>query len=235
MEVFTILACCLLCIEASNKISQYEKCSHKSLDSLNLTLESESLFQCARQCSSIDLICKTFSYSSATNECSLGTCVTTKPTNDTNDNCVDIYVSSNVPKCDEVDGFTVMSYGLVNACVWFSNYTTNYDNASKACISKGAILYTVKQIEKLYILQRFKEKYWIGLTYRVNEKLYRWSDGALFPNTSYWKDIFSSGEPNYPGYENCVQYYIMGSQTLNDIICNTLLKYVCEIPCFVEK
>ncbi|KAK0065330.1 CD209 antigen-like protein 2 [Biomphalaria pfeifferi] len=139
--------------------------------------------------------------------------------------------------CDNTQvNFTVRSNVTFSSCLWISNNSLSYQNASDKCRALGASMYTIKVKEKLDILIDAAQEYtaalypWVGLDDIQQENVFRWSDDNSILNVSW--TIWQKDEPNNEGNQDCV-YYSFSRQLLNDWHCNGSLNYVCEmIPSF---
>ncbi|KAH9490013.1 hypothetical protein Btru_045033, partial [Bulinus truncatus] len=182
----------------------------------SVAIEIESLNECAMRCHDNMENCSAFSYDKQTLNCTLGECVISQPTMA----AVAIYQMEQ-PSCDSTAGFTVETNGHTFACLWWSNVTKNFTNAKLDCQARDSILATFKSLEKFQILQRKKEIIYIGLDDMEVEGVFRWHDDGSVLDSTYMKQIFRTGQPDYFTNDDCVQYV---NGTLYDVPCGSVSK-----------
>nr|QNH72465.1 toxin candidate TRINITY_DN34632_c0_g1_i3.p1 [Pachycerianthus maua] len=124
-------------------------------------------------------------------------------------------------------------------CYYFSTSTTNWYNAQKYCLGKGASLVCLSNsIEWLFIVKRIRQintvygtkDYWIGANDIASEGTWRCANGI--PGYLRWY----TGEPNNSGNEDCAHLYPNGY--MNDRECqnSSSCRFICEKAVFaVEK
>jgi hypothetical protein len=91
---------------------------------------------------------------------------------------------------------------------FYSNSTTNWQDAKNQCIQLGGHLATIADINEHNFLCQYtvlNQSPWIGLTDEVNEGQFVWVTGEPF-NFSYW----NSGEPNGGRSENYIHFTTNG-------------------------
>ncbi|XP_063963415.1 uncharacterized protein LOC129273234 [Lytechinus pictus] len=118
-----------------------------------------------------------------------------------------------------------------HSCYLFGSDTRSWSDARDYCQSQGADLVTIESDREFdflvdYYRHRYSSrKFWIGLTYRSSDGLWRYeTEHYTEPeSSSYWL----SGQPDSGGSgEDCVELYT--SQSLNDRACSTTNYYICE-------
>ena len=95
-------------------------------------------------------------------------------------------------------------------CYFWSNSVKSWNNAEQTCRHKGGNLASVSSHStNSYILRKWTERgikkndaLWIGGTDKVQENVWKWSDGAVWQFT-YW----GSGGRNPSGQGDCLQYF----------------------------
>ncbi|KAM9712387.1 collectin-12-like [Menidia menidia] len=119
------------------------------------------------------------------------------------------------------------SYG--NKCYFFSKDLHSFDDAKATCESKSASLLIIKDTEEQKWLKKQtlgKGYFWMGLTDRGEENVWRWLDGTE-PAFTNWKP----GQPDNWGHshergEDCAGLIHQG--LWNDFFCEDLISYICE-------
>ncbi|KAH9508911.1 hypothetical protein Btru_050461 [Bulinus truncatus] len=131
-------------------------------------------------------------------------------------------------QCITVPGFRLEKNLLASSCLWWSDMSMRFLDAKRYCESKGAFLASFKTLEKFQILQRQRQRYWIGLDDLGVDGTYQWHDGGKILSRQYMSLIFRKGEPNNRNRnEHCIEYSPI-SKLLNDNNCQLVLKFVCE-------
>uniref|UniRef100_A0A3P8UK04 Collectin-12 n=1 Tax=Cynoglossus semilaevis TaxID=244447 RepID=A0A3P8UK04_CYNSE len=114
------------------------------------------------------------------------------------------------------------------ACYFYSKDYLKFDEALSKCQSESASLLIINDEEEQEWLQKqtFKGYFWIGLTDRAEENVWRWLDGTK-PTFTYWKP----GQPDNWGHmhaegEDCAGLIYQGFW--NDFFCEDSISYICE-------
>ncbi|XP_061121431.1 collectin-12-like [Syngnathus typhle] len=116
-------------------------------------------------------------------------------------------------------------------CYTFSKYLHSFDDAMTACQRSSASLVIIHDVDEQEWLQKQtsgKGYFWIGLTDRAEENVWRWLDGS-HPAFTKWKP----GQPDNWGHghesgENCAGLTHNG--LWNDFSCEDLISYICQKP-----
>nr|XP_020442065.1 collectin-12 [Monopterus albus]XP_020442066.1 collectin-12 [Monopterus albus] len=114
-------------------------------------------------------------------------------------------------------------------CYFFSKDLHSFDDAKETCESKSASLLIINDMEEQKWLKKQifgKGYFWMGLTDREEENMWRWLDGTE-PAFTQWKP----GQPDNWGYghevgEDCAGLIHEG--LWNDFFCQDLISYICE-------
>ncbi|XP_048343469.1 hepatic lectin-like [Sphaerodactylus townsendi] len=113
-------------------------------------------------------------------------------------------------------------------CYYFSLEKLSWMQAKSRCDEQQSQLVVIKSMaEQNFIQTRTRnERYWIGLTDRDTEGVWRWVDESdYYSNFVYWKP----GEPNDSlRNEDCAHVWNNGEW--NDVYCTYLCYYICEKP-----
>ncbi|KAM4606769.1 collectin-12-like isoform 2-T2 [Polymixia lowei] len=114
-------------------------------------------------------------------------------------------------------------------CYYFSKELHSFDDSKAVCESKSASLLIISDMEEQKWLKRQtsgKGYFWMGLTDRDEENVWRWLDGTE-PSFTKWKpgqpDNWSHGHERG---EDCAGLIHDGSW--NDFFCEDLISYICE-------
>ncbi|XP_071793491.1 CD209 antigen-like protein C [Asterias amurensis] len=117
-----------------------------------------------------------------------------------------------------------------------ADYTIISDNrtwsdARDYCRSLGkelAILETKEEFEFIQQLlrdQAIHQNHWLGASDSEKEGSFKWLDGSVLPSDS---TMWHTGEPNSQGVEDCVHAYGIYDFFLNDIVCSSKSRSICE-------
>ncbi|XP_031706015.1 collectin-12 [Anarrhichthys ocellatus] len=114
-------------------------------------------------------------------------------------------------------------------CYFFSKDLHSFDDAKATCDSTSASLLIINDMEELKWLKKQtfgKGYFWMGLTDREEENVWRWLDGTE-PAFTKWKP----GQPDDWGHghemgEDCAGLIHEG--LWNDFFCEDLISYICE-------
>ncbi|KAK9527632.1 hypothetical protein VZT92_014178 [Zoarces viviparus] len=114
-------------------------------------------------------------------------------------------------------------------CYFFSKDLRSFDDAKATCESTSASLLIINNTEELKWLKKQtvgKGYFWMGLTDREEENVWRWLDGTE-PAFTKWKP----GQPDDWGHghemgEDCAGLIHEG--LWNDFFCEDLISYICE-------
>ncbi|XP_053268388.1 collectin-12 [Pleuronectes platessa] len=115
-------------------------------------------------------------------------------------------------------------------CYFFSKDLHSFDDARATCKSKSASLLIISDMEEQTWLQKQafgKGYFWMGLTDREEESVWRWLDGTQ-PAFTKWKP----GQPDNWGHghetgEDCAGLIHEG--LWNDFLCEDLISFICEM------
>ncbi|XP_077480960.1 collectin-12-like [Stigmatopora argus] len=121
--------------------------------------------------------------------------------------------------------------GYGNKCYLFSKDLHSFDDAEATCQLQSASLLTVDDAEEQKWLQKQiqdKGYFWMALTDRAEENVWRWLDGTR-PAFTKWKP----GQPDNWGHghesgENCAG--LIHDGLWNDFSCEDLISYICQKP-----
>ncbi|XP_037613148.1 LOW QUALITY PROTEIN: collectin-12-like [Sebastes umbrosus] len=114
-------------------------------------------------------------------------------------------------------------------CYFFSKDLHSFDEAKATCESSSASLLIISDMEEQKWLKKHtvgKGYFWMGLTDREEENVWRWLDGTE-PAFTKWKP----GQPDDWGHgheigEDCAGLIHEG--LWNDFFCEDLISYICE-------
>ncbi|XP_076617217.1 collectin-12-like [Chaetodon auriga] len=114
-------------------------------------------------------------------------------------------------------------------CYFFSKDLHSFDDAKATCESASASLLIINDMEEQKWLKKQtfgKGYFWMGLTDREEENVWRWLDGTE-PAFTKWK----AGQPDNWGHghemgEDCAGLIHEG--LWNDFFCEDLISYICE-------
>ncbi|KAM8822435.1 collectin-12-like [Spinachia spinachia] len=114
-------------------------------------------------------------------------------------------------------------------CYFFSKNMLSFDDAKTSCDSSSASLLIISDLEELAWLKKRtvgKGYFWMGLTDREEENVWRWLDGSE-PAFTRWKP----GQPDDWGHghemgEDCAGLIHEG--LWNDFFCEDQISYICE-------
>uniref|UniRef100_A0A3Q0SDB6 Collectin-12 n=1 Tax=Amphilophus citrinellus TaxID=61819 RepID=A0A3Q0SDB6_AMPCI len=116
-----------------------------------------------------------------------------------------------------------------NKCYFFSKDLHSFDDAKATCELMSASLVIISDMEEQKWLKRQifgKGYFWMGLTDREEESMWRWLDGTE-PTFTKWKP----GQPDNWGHghekgEDCAG--LIHEALWNDFFCEDLISYICE-------
>ncbi|KAG7488525.1 hypothetical protein MATL_G00034910 [Megalops atlanticus] len=115
-------------------------------------------------------------------------------------------------------------------CYFFTTEARNFDEAKKSCEEKSSSMVIINDIEEQQWLQKQiagKRFFWLGLTDREEENVWRWVDGTE-PTFTKWKpgqpDNWSHGHQQG---EDCAGLIHQG--LWNDFFCDDLNGIICEM------
>ncbi|XP_029385017.1 collectin-12 [Echeneis naucrates] len=114
-------------------------------------------------------------------------------------------------------------------CYFFSKELHSFDDSKEICESKSASLLIINDMEEQRWLKKQmfgKGYFWMGLTDREEENVWRWLDGTE-PAFTKWKP----GQPDNWSHgheigEDCAGLIHEG--LWNDFLCEDLISYICE-------
>ncbi|KAJ8010367.1 hypothetical protein DPEC_G00074330 [Dallia pectoralis] len=119
--------------------------------------------------------------------------------------------------------------GFKGTCYYFSKETKNFDDSQKYCNAQNASMVIIENRDEQEWLQkqtRDKGYFWLGLTDRDEENVWRWLDGTE-PSFMKWKkgqpDNWSHGHENG---EDCAGFIHGGMW--NDFFCEDRISFICE-------
>ncbi|XP_028308776.1 CD209 antigen-like protein C isoform X2 [Gouania willdenowi] len=117
--------------------------------------------------------------------------------------------------------------GWVQICSSFYYISTemkSWQESRNDCLYREADLMIIdNQAEQRFVKALFREV-WIGLTDAENEGVWKWVDGTLLKETSFW----CPGEPNNYKNEDCVEVNFNHIGFWNDNDCNQNRTWICE-------
>jgi len=111
-------------------------------------------------------------------------------------------------------------------CYRFFEENLSWQDARNKCIAAGADLVAIaNQAENDFVATLANTTFFTGLNDIDSEGSWKWSNGSGVSYTNW-----APGEPNNSGNEDCMHYYIGGSQPnrWNDIPCGAAQPYMCE-------
>ncbi|XP_038153816.1 collectin-12-like [Cyprinodon tularosa] len=116
-----------------------------------------------------------------------------------------------------------------NKCYFFSKVMHSFNDSKTNCESKSATLLIICDEEEQKWLERqivHKGYFWMGLTDREEENVWRWEDGTV-PTFTKWKP----GQPDNWGHqhqsgEDCAGLIHEG--LWNDFFCEDSIHFICE-------
>ncbi|XP_077365126.1 collectin-12-like isoform X1 [Festucalex cinctus] len=116
-------------------------------------------------------------------------------------------------------------------CYLFSKDLHSFDDAKAICERSSASLLIIHDMEQQKWLQKQtsgKGYFWMGLTDRAEENVWRWLDGSQ-PAFTKWKP----GQPDNWGHghergEDCAG--LIHDGLWNDFFCEDLISYICQKP-----
>eukprot|EP00063_Salmo_salar_P048599 XP_014023434.1 PREDICTED: CD209 antigen-like protein E [Salmo salar] len=133
-------------------------------------------------------------------------------------------------KVSVVEQHTQQRWRYYNSNFYFiSTEMKTWEGSREDCVRRGADLVVINSREKyVFIHGLSKETFWIGLTDRVEEGIWKWVDGTAL-TTGYW----GRGQPNNQNgmEEDCAARWSDLSTTDNgwhDAPCNELHFWICE-------
>ncbi|KAM3860751.1 collectin-12-like, partial [Diretmus argenteus] len=114
-------------------------------------------------------------------------------------------------------------------CYYFSKDLHSFDDAKSTCELKSASLLVISDMEEQEWLRKEtsgKGYFWMGLTDREEENVWRWLDGTE-PTFTKWKP----GQPDNWSHgheigEDCAG--LIHEALWNDFFCEDLISYICE-------
>ncbi|XP_056155290.1 collectin-12-like isoform X2 [Lampris incognitus] len=114
-------------------------------------------------------------------------------------------------------------------CYYFSKDLHSFDDAKSVCELRSASLLTISDMEEQRWLRKQtngKGYFWMGLTDKEEENVWRWLDGSQ-PTFTKWKpgqpDNWSHGHERG---ENCAG--LIHDGLWNDFFCEDLIGYICK-------
>nr|KAI8751878.1 C-type lectin domain family 4 member E-like [Biomphalaria glabrata] len=184
---------------------------------------------CASKCLMTER-CKAVTYVKKTGSCTLGFCA--QYTSIARSPADELY-QTQLEKCNSNPGFSYWSYGNTGACLWQSTDKLSFATAKLSCAAKGAVLFTLKSVDKLHLAQMFSYRYYVGLNDLQTEGTFVFDADNTVLDESLKTQLFQADQPdNYLGIEDCV-VYVDWAQRINDVPCYYAEYYICEIFCFM--
>uniref|UniRef100_A0A8C9WM58 C-type lectin domain-containing protein n=1 Tax=Scleropages formosus TaxID=113540 RepID=A0A8C9WM58_SCLFO len=116
--------------------------------------------------------------------------------------------------------------GFDTSCYYISSEEKNWTESQQDCEQRGVNLAIINSREEQEFINTFNKRIWIGLTYRDEERSWKWVDGTEL-TVMFWR----SGEPNDAGgKENCVESKPESNSlmTWNDLECTQEHYWACE-------
>ncbi|KAJ0062909.1 hypothetical protein NL108_008197, partial [Boleophthalmus pectinirostris] len=96
------------------------------------------------------------------------------------------------------------------------------------CQERGADLIIINSDEEQDFAQTLRKLFWIGLSDREEEGVWRWVDSSQLTK-SFW---FSDEPNNFNNDEDCVEVMMINDAPLNswnDVSCGTKRTFICEM------
>ncbi|XP_066984562.1 perlucin-like protein isoform X2 [Macrobrachium rosenbergii] len=121
-------------------------------------------------------------------------------------------------------------FRLRSSCYFISEDTSTWEESRQKCIALNSDLVKITHDDEYNFLRDLAKGHhtYIGLSDIQEEGTYRWvADGTIHQIVESW---WRKGQPNnYNGGEDCV-HYRSSNDGLNDIGCDTKVRYICEKP-----
>lgn len=107
---------------------------------------------------------------------------------------------------------------------YISSEKKSWEDSRQDCIDRHADLIIINSREEQEFVNGLKGTYWIGLSDREEEGVWKWVNGSVLKRPEFWAE----GKPS-PGYnaDDCVKTYYW-SKTWEDISCDTTHYWICE-------
>ncbi|XP_029110201.1 CD209 antigen-like protein C [Scleropages formosus] len=114
-------------------------------------------------------------------------------------------------------------------CYYISHEKKNWDDSKRYCTDRGADLVIINSKEEQAFIDHFQGSFWIGLSDKETEGIWKWVDGTIMPQ---YEGIWCSDQPdNFKRGEDCVETRLMEpepNKRWNDLPCDNVLRWVCE-------
>ncbi|XP_071504222.1 C-type mannose receptor 2-like [Diadema antillarum] len=128
------------------------------------------------------------------------------------------------------DGWTQRGF----SCYYQRACDVTWDDAERECLALGAHLISIDSRAEFNFMKNFAEResapYWIGLNDKHHEGQWFFTDmRRLRPELN---TLWSSGEPNNKGDEDCVVWPYGSDEKWNDAECSQKHSFICEIEHF---
>ncbi|XP_040451655.1 killer cell lectin-like receptor subfamily G member 1 isoform X3 [Falco naumanni] len=107
-----------------------------------------------------------------------------------------------------------------DTCYYLSKEEKSWEQSHQFCSSRNSTLLLIKDAAKMKLVQEFpRETYWLGLTFRDEQKEWYWTDNTVLTKQMSWVKQL---HPQYCGYI----YY----NSVYSTPCTKKYYYVCEKP-----
>ncbi|XP_040926266.1 C-type lectin domain family 4 member M-like isoform X2 [Betta splendens] len=132
---------------------------------------------------------------------------------------------NNLTKENQQSKLQALNWRYFNGSFYYISSTVKtWQDSRTYCQQFGSDLVIVNSLEEKEFIQTSQLRAWIGLTDLQTKFSWKWVDGTLLGNLSYW----AAGEPNNAGgAEDCVELVFNGAYW-NDVQCNNMDYWICE-------
>ncbi|XP_072267445.1 collectin-12 [Pyxicephalus adspersus] len=120
---------------------------------------------------------------------------------------------------------------FTDKCYFFSSGKDIFDDAKLFCEDKGSMLVVIETKEEQQFIKKQtsdKGNFWIGLTDREEEKVWKWLDGTLLTFENWKPGQPDNWTPEMGPGEDCAGLIYSG--LWNDFHCSDLNNFICEKP-----
>lgn len=192
----------------------------------------ESISGCALECLAQENVCEAFRYDLDIEMCYLGSW---------------IWFNGAAPQpypplfatwkqyCDISLGYSLTLQDNQGLCAFLSSSGTTYTDSKTQCSGKQGRLLIIKTQIKKDLTYLFLSKWgfytnsgsfslWVGMERVVGQQAFVWLDQAPV-SSAEMALMFTVGKPDYAEVEMCV---VLRPKGLDDVVCNSGWKYLCE-------